>query len=834
MRRNLAALAIVPLFCALAVTSHADTNSVKRWIIDNYFKELPREVIMLPWRQFKEYVDRYTEIFSPKELDDYVKRSQGLSSGRIGIVKREHPMGWEITEVAPASPAYWAGLCVGDVLVGANDTSLTWADAQYLPNIVRGKSGSPVMIEYLRNGVCHRMAIRRDDIVEDAIFCMVVGKTLAVRITQFGEGLHEQFSELTSKYDPDKIDTIVFDLRDNPGGRVDETLRLLSEFIEHEDTLMAMVGRHDTEYELAGLFGHWRGDRTYIILQNGESASASELFAGAMAVRCSATVVGTTSYGKGRVQGVYRRRSVEEFGDPEIGGFKLTTAIYLAGGTLEVDGIGIKPNVEVEFPELKNALLPDGFDVVKWRMDVSFPTQADVDHVNALGSGPVASLVWGERAAPFQAYRTLQSVRDRIPVPVWACSVDHDTVPTSYSRKEEEAIRRLLARTYEADLSDSVLQLEPLERLLENVKGLVTAVRRATGDERTDHGRPYADDLGIALDTIRGTVYVTGVFPGSPAYEAGLCIGDRIVRVNEKLMATGIDWARRDIRRARAGRETVALLVQRGDQTRRLSLQSRARDVAAPQSYISDGVGFLSIERGPTSLLESNQIIGRIVTLRDSGVHTLVLDLRGVQGGGLQPMLRVIELFAKKGDTLARIWKASRLQRAMIAKVHGKYRRLHVYVCVDERTQGAAEYLASIMQRNRYATIVGQATHGAMREEETNSLPGNIDLTTVLYQLGPRHEARVEPDVPARLTIPSADRVARAVVAFDDPMHWRSAWHEPTEDLISEAMERAERRNGPVERDLIIAAIYGSASRLYCLAPFIQQLILTTPPITKR
>lgn len=834
MRRTHAAHAIVTLFFALAVTSHADTNSVKRWIIDNYYKELPKEVTMLPWEQFKEYVDRYTEIYSPQEIDDYMRSSRGLSSGRIGIVKREHPMGWEITEVVPASPAYWAGLCVGDVLVGANDSALTWTDAQKIPNIVRGMRGTPILIEFLRNGQCHRMAIRRDDISEDAIFCMVVGKTLAIRITQFGEGLHERFSELTSKIDPDKIDTIVFDLRDNPGGRVDETLRLLSEFIEHEDTLMAMVGRQETEYELASFFGHWRGERTYIILQNGESASASELFAGTMAVRCSAIVVGTTSYGKGRVQGVYKRRSDDEFGDPAIGGFKFTRALYLAGGTLEVDGVGIKPHVKVDFPQMKNVQLPDGFDVVRWRMDVPFPTQGDVDRINALGFGPIAFLIWGERAAPFQAYHTLQLVRDRIPVPVWACTVDHDSVPTSFTRKEEEAIRRLFARTYEDDLTDSILRLEPLERLLEQVKGIVHAVRRGAGDERADYGRPYADDLGIALDTIRGTVYVTSVSLGSPAYEAGLCIGDRIVRVNGKLMATGIDWARRDIRRARAGRESVSLLVQRGDQTRRLTLQSRARDVGSPQSYISDGVGFMAIERGPTSLYESNQIVGRIATLRDSGVHTMVLDLRGVQGGGLQPMMRVIELFAKKGDTLARIWKAGRMHRAILAKAHGKYRRLAVYVCVDEHTQGAAEYLASIMQRNRYATIVGQATFGAMREEEINSLPGNIDVTTVLYQLGPRHDTRVEPDVPVRLPIPTADRVARAVTAIDDPMPWRNAWHEPTEDLVHEVMVRAERNSGPLGRDLVVAAIYGSAARLFCLAPHIHHLILTTPPITKR
>ena len=834
MRRIFAAHAIAILFCALTAPSHADTNSVKRWIIDNYYKELPKEVTMLPWTQFKEYVDPYTDIFSPQELDDYLKHSQGISSGRIGIVTREHPMGWEITAVVPSGPAYWAGLCVGDVLVSANDTALTWADDRKLTNMVRGATGTWVMIEYLRDGMCRRIAIQRGDILEDPIFCMVVGKTLSIRITQFGEGLHDRFSELTSKIDEDKIDTVVFDLRDNPGGRVDETLQLLSEFIQHEDTLMAMVSRRDTDYKVASFFGRWRGERTYIILQNKGSASASEVFAGAMAVRCSATVIGKTSYGKGRVQGVYQRVKDDDFGDTAIGGFKFTRSIYLAGGTLAVDSVGIKPHVTVEFPKPSIASLPVDFDVVRWRMEAPFPTQADVDRVNALGHGPIATLVWGERVAPFESYRTLQAVGHLIPRPLWACTVDHDTVPTSYTRREEQAIRRLIASTYEGELSDSVLQLEPLERLLEHVKRIVTIARNTPGAERPEPTGPHADDLGIGLDTIHGTVYVTSVFPRSSAYSAGLCIGDRIIRVNQKLCATGIDWARRDIRRVAKGAQTVQLLVQRGEQTLRLTMTARARDLATPQTYVSDGVGFMSIERGPTSIYESNQIIGCIATLRDSGIHSLVIDLRGAFGGAMEPAIRVLELFARKGDTLARIWKAGHLQRVILAKGHGKYRRLAVYVCIDERTKGASEFLADIMQRNRYAIVVGQPTYGAMREEVLHSMPGNISVTAVMHQLAPRHDARVEPDVPARLPQPSPILVGRAAAIIGDPMQWRNAWHEPTEDLVREAMLGSKISSKQFDRDVVLAAIYGNASRLFSIAPFMQQLIVSTPPVTRR
>ncbi len=834
MRVFIAAAAIAALFCAVPDSAVADTTAVKRFIKRYYYKELPATIMQLPWAEFKTYLDKYTDILTPAELQRVTDGMRGVSSGRIGITKQRHRMGWEVVRVVPESPAYWAGLLPGDVMVASNDTSLVWADVMNMGTIVRGPAGTHVVLDVLRDGVCHRIAVQRADLQEDAIFCTVFGRTLAVRILQFDEGIAERFTTLTSGIDPLTIDTVLFDLRDNPGGRVDATLSLLSQFVPADDTLLAIAEQHDTEYEFSAGIGRWRDERTYIILQNEESASASELFAGTMAVRCSAMVVGKTSYGKGRIQRVFTAADVLETADTAIGGFSITSALYLAGGTLAVDGVGVKPHVEMDLPQTVADRLPDSVDVTRLRMDVAFPTQRHIDSVNGLGHGAIAALIWTDRATPFEAYHTLTSIRHQLPKPVWACTADHDSVHTAYARKEEEAIRRLLAEVYAGQVSDSILRMEPVERLLEHVHDRVAMVRFDKRDEREDLTKPHADDLGLALDTIDGMVYVTGVYPKSTAYEAGICIGDRITSVNGKLLATGIDWARRDIRRAARRGGTVDLMVRRGNVIKRVTCSARPRDVGVPLTYVRDGVGIIAVERFGASHHAATQLTRVIERLMRDETHSIVIDLRGSYGGSMDPTLRVLELFARKGDTLARVWKHGRIQRAVIAKAHGSLRRVPVFICIDTATSGAAELFAQSMQQNRYATIVGLMSKGAMYEAEERHLTGTIGMRYVLWQFGRTVDARIQPDVLTVLPVDNVLRIRDAAAGLGDIRSWRQTTAGPDDGVIMDVGRSRPHVIRASDAETIAAVIYGNAARLYNLMSAMQPILLSTSPITKR
>lgn len=833
MRNIPVAAAIVILFCVVPVDVCADSTSIKKLIIEEYYKELPAGIEKLPWSEFKKHIDRYTTILSPEEVRELQNSMSGISLGRIGITRRSHPMGWEVIRVVPDGPAYWAGMRRGDILVGANDTSLAWADTQDTLSMVRGARGTPVLIDFMRNGRCYRTVIMRDDLHEDFLFCTVVGRTLAIRIVQFSPGLRQTFRAMTGHIKPETIDTLIIDLRDNPGGRVDATLDMLSEFVPHGDTIMASLERSGTEYSLSRPFGDWTDPRAIIVLQNDESASASELFAGALKVRCSAIIVGDTSYGKGRMQAVYHSVPERMNDDPSIGGFKFTSALYLAGGTLEVDGIGVLPDLTVEFPEPSPAELPDSFDIVGLRMAIAMPTAQDILRINAAGFGPVADIVWGDRASAYGAHRIVCQLGTRIPAPVWACTANHDSVPTAYSKHEEVAIRKVLATTYAGELADSILRLEPVERLLQYVNQRATIIAWDKRDEPEDPSRPNSDDLGIALDSIRGSLYVVGVYYGSAAYAAGVCIGDRITRLNGKPLSTGIDWARRDIRRAARKGGSVRISLRRGADDVTLELEARPRDVGMPLTYVDDGIGYIATDRFASSHMAATQMTRALRNLRDSSVHTIVFDVRGSQGGTMEHALRILELFATKGDTLARTWSNGMVVRCVVAKAHGMYRRMSVFVCVDSRTAGAAELLAASMQRNRMATVVGRTTRGQMTESVDYYLHGKIGMRLVTRQYDDMPDASVEPDIMLTLPIPDVGTCQR-LVSRCNVLSYRKEWHEPTADLIDDAIVRLPSSIAVPNRMVIADAIYAGGARLFNLNTVMRRVILSMPRITKR
>jgi C-terminal processing protease CtpA/Prc len=465
-------------------------------------------------------------------------------------------------------------------------------------------------------------------------------------------------------------------------------------------------------------------------------------------------------------------------------------------------------------------------------MDVRFPTQRHIDSVNALGYGAVAGLIWADRAAPYEAYRTLTAIRHKLPTPVWVCTANHDSVHTAYARKEEEAIRRLLAETYAGDLSDSVLSLEPVEVLLAHVNGLAAIVPFDRRDEREDRSKPDADDMGLVLDTIGGVVYVTGVYPKSTAYEAGISIGDRITSVNGKLLATGIDWARRDIRRAVRRGGTVDLMVRRGNVIKRVTCSARPRDVGVPLTYVR--VGIIAVERFGASHHAATQLTRVIERLMRDETHSIVIDLRGSYGGSMDPTLRVLELFARKGDTLARVWKHGRIQRAVIAKAHGSLRRVPVFICIDTATSGAAELFAQSMQQNRYATIVGLMSKGAMYEAEERHLTGTIGMRYVLRQFGRTVDARIQPDVLTVLPVDNVLRIRDAAAGLGDIRSWRQTTAGPDDGVIMDVGRSRPHVIRASDAETIAAVIYGNAARLYNLMSAMQPILLSTSPITKR
>ncbi|MFN5377318.1 MAG: S41 family peptidase [Ignavibacteria bacterium] len=836
MRNFIATLAIVMLsFSLSAGTSHADTSGAQQFIKEHYFRQLPGHIVKLPWDEFRNYIDRYTRLMSPEELAYRENSLKGLSTGRIGIRRDSNLMGWTVTHVVPGGPAYYAGLRLGDVIYSADDLAISSVSEDSSHRRVTGPAGTGVTIEYIRNGKCRRTVIHRADIQEDMVYCLVQNRTLSVRITQFGVGVHDAFTRATAAINPSDIDTLVFDVRDNPGGFVDETIKLLSEFIEAGDTLIAEQYRHDVDYRYAEPFGRWRGSHVIVVMQDSNSASASEMFAGTLKVRRSAVIVGTTSYGKGRMQRIYAGRMYRAmFGDSNIAGISVTIGTYLAGGILPVDSIGVLPNVEHVAPIRKQGKLPDSFDVLGLRLAVDYPSKHLIDSVNGLGYGQVATIIWGDRVEVNNALEDLAAVRHRIPTPLWRCAANHDTLPTAFNRSDEEAIRRKLAFAFKPHLADSILQLEPVERLLQHVSDLARAVH---GDElvleRARKG-PTSADLGMKLDTVGSIIYVVDVVPGSPSYEAGVTIGDRIVFVNDKPLANLLGSAYVGLADAVNLNKPVRLTIRRGNSQFTVACKPHMRGTSVPVTYIQDNVGYIKTDRFGTSANVTHQVWSAMSRLRDSGAHTLVFDLRGSTGGTSDHVQRMMEHFARPGDTImTRLSEGAVVQRHVTA-TYGGFAGWDIYILVDQHTADAAETFAYMMQHNKYATIVGTSTLGRMIDVETTRLTSNLELRIRRTYTGSTQHDRVQPDQELILGNMPFNEAALVAQQIGKLTPWRAGSVAPRADVVDDILQKLPSALRQVDRGQLAKIVFGGTGELMRIAPDVERVINQRRRYTRR
>jgi carboxyl-terminal processing protease len=260
-----------------------------------------------------------------------------------------------VVDVLADSPASGAGLLAGDVVEAIDRqpvAGLTIADAVEL---VRGPSGTEVRLAIERDGAPLDLAITRQLIRAQDVRSEVLadGRVGYLRVDTFSIGASDDFHEQLQGQLEAGVEGLVIDLRDDPGGYVDAAVTMASEFLaqgtiyqeEHADgerrVVTARGGGLATDPDIG-----------VAVLIDGGTASASEMVAGALGGRDRATLVGTTSFGKGTIQ-----EWTELPGDN--GGFRLSIARWLLPDGTSVDGVGVPPDIEVANPSTSAALEQD-------------------------------------------------------------------------------------------------------------------------------------------------------------------------------------------------------------------------------------------------------------------------------------------------------------------------------------------------------------------------------------------------------------------------------------------------------------------------------------------
>ena len=286
--------------------------------------------------------DPYTVYYTAEEYEEMMESSDGEYVGiGVQISQSESTNLITVIRVFRGSGAEEAGLQAGDVLYKVDGEDITGEDINNVVAKIRGNAGTAVHIQVYRDSVKDyvEMDVERRDVSMDTVEWNMLEDGMGyLQITEFDGVTYEQFVRALEDLKAQGMKGMILDLRDNPGGRLDQVVEIADDFLT-EGIIVSTKDKNGlgTTYEADE---ELRFEGPVVILANGNSASASEVLAGALKDYDKATLVGTTTYGKGIVQSIY------PFDDGTA--IKITISDYYTPSGANIHGTGIEPDVAVE------------------------------------------------------------------------------------------------------------------------------------------------------------------------------------------------------------------------------------------------------------------------------------------------------------------------------------------------------------------------------------------------------------------------------------------------------------------------------------------------------
>jgi len=293
-------------------------------------------------------LDPHSGFLSAQDFDDMRVQTRGEFGG-LGIEVTQEEGFIKVIAPMDGTPAFKAGILAGDFITHVNGESVLGLMLDEAVDRMRGPIGSEIIITVVREGTPEPfdVSIIRDTIKLTAVRGRVVGDTMVLRITTFNDqttsGVVEELRKgLEELGGIENLNGLVLDLRNNPGGLLNEAITVSDAFLAKGE-IVSTRGREPGSGER---YNAEPGDlvqgRPIVVLINGGSASASEIVAGALQDHRRAIVVGTNSFGKGSVQTLIPLR-----GD---GAMRLTTARYYTPSGRSIQALGIAPDIVVNQP----------------------------------------------------------------------------------------------------------------------------------------------------------------------------------------------------------------------------------------------------------------------------------------------------------------------------------------------------------------------------------------------------------------------------------------------------------------------------------------------------
>lgn len=292
---------------------------------------------------FENIDDPYTRYLTPDEFDEAVNAGNQEYCGigiHISLTKDSEEA--IIVGVMPETPAKKAGIRAGDVIKKVDNIVVTADNYYEASNAIKGEEGTSVKLVLERNGRDIEFNVVRAKIISSDISSSVINNKIGyIKIFSFEQGVYENFrDEYNRLLKEEKVESIIIDLRDNPGGFVDETVRIADLLCGSGTIIKQEYGDGTTRMYTSNAS---KCEVPLVVLVNENSASASEILAGSIKDLHAGKLVGTTTFGKGIMQSYIPLETG--------GGVAITVAKYYTASGVEIHGHGITPDIEQNLKE---------------------------------------------------------------------------------------------------------------------------------------------------------------------------------------------------------------------------------------------------------------------------------------------------------------------------------------------------------------------------------------------------------------------------------------------------------------------------------------------------
>ena len=295
--------------------------------------------------------DEYSQYFTKEELEEY--KTDNIEGEFVGIgvyiVQDTEKNAIRVLAPIKGSPAEAVGILAGDYIIQIDGTPYTGDQITEATNKMKGQEGTTVKIQVLRGEETLDFEVERKNVrvnpVESNIYENNIGY---LKISSFDQACSTEFTKKLQELKNKNIQSLIIDLRNNGGGIVDEAIAIAELFTEKGSTLLITKDKDENE-DITYAESDKMIDVPIIVLTNENTASASEILAGALKDNNVAKILGTTTFGKGVIQELLTMKDGT--------GLKITTNEYYTPNRNKINKVGIEPDEKIELPdEYKNVL----------------------------------------------------------------------------------------------------------------------------------------------------------------------------------------------------------------------------------------------------------------------------------------------------------------------------------------------------------------------------------------------------------------------------------------------------------------------------------------------